>query len=63
MAQRQRCHSSFILNALMVIEVNVSVNQIVGFLEGLWLVSVDTLCFQDGEEIFCHCIVIRIPLA
>ena len=61
-AQRQRRHSSFILNALMVVEVNVSINQIIGFSECLWLVPVDTLCFQNGEEIFCHCIVIWIAL-
>ena len=60
MAQRQRRHSSFILDALIVIEVNVSVYQIVGLMEGLWLVTVDTLCFQDREEIFCHCVVVWI---
>ena len=32
-AQRQRRHSSFILDALVVVEVNVSVDQIVGFAE------------------------------
>ena len=63
MAQRQRRHSSFILDALMVVEVNVSIDQIIRFPESLWLVSVDTLCFQDGEEIFCHCVVIRVTLA
>ena len=35
----------------MVIEVNVAIDQIVGFTESLWLVPVDTLCFQNGEEI------------
>ena len=44
-AQRQRCHSSFILDAIMVVEMNISVNQIIRFIEGLRLVPVDTLCF------------------
>gem|GEM_PF-4977773 len=50
-----RRHSRFILDTLMVVEVNVSVNQIVCFHECLWLVPVDTLCFQNRKEIFCHC--------
>ena len=46
----------------MIIEVDVSVYQIIGFTECLRSVPVDTLCFQNGEEIFCHGIVIRIAL-
>jgi hypothetical protein len=49
-AQHQRRHSSFILDALVVVEVNVSVNQIIGFMECLGFVPVDTLCFWDGEK-------------
>ena len=62
MAQRQRRHSSFILDALMVVEVNVSVDQIIGFFHCLGFVPVDALCFQDREEIVSHRIVIRVPL-
>ena len=61
-AQRQRRHSSFTLDTLMVIEVNVSVNQLIRFMQCLGLVSVDALCFQNREEIFCHCIVVWISL-
>ena len=60
MAQRERRHSRFCLDALAVIEVNLSVNQFVRFLERLWLVAVDALRFQNREKIFCHGIVIRI---
>ena len=61
MAQRQRRHSSFILDALVVIKVNVIVNQFVRFMECLWFVPVDALCFQDGEEILGHCVVNKGP--
>ena len=30
------------------------------FLECLRFVPIDAFCFQNGEEILCHCIVIRI---
>ena len=46
-ARRQRRHSSFILDALMVIEVNVSVNQIVRLVECLWFMPVNIFRFQD----------------
>ena len=62
MAQRQRRHSSFILDALMVVEVDVFVDEIIGFIECFWFMSVNTLCFQDRKEVFCHCIVIGIAL-
>ena len=60
MAQRQRRHSCFILDALMIIEVNVPVDQVVRVTDRLRFVPVDTLRFQNGEEILCHCVVIRI---
>ena len=62
MAQCQRRHSSFILDALMVVEMKVSVNQIIRFLECLRFVSVDALRFQNGKEMFCHCVVIKVTL-
>ena len=60
MAQRQRCHFRFCLDALVIIEVNIPVNQFIRFLDRLWFVAVDALRFQNREEIFCHGIVIRI---
>ena len=60
MAQRQRCHSRFCLDALVIIEVNIPVNQFIRFLDRLWFVAVDALRFLNREEIFCHGIVIRI---
>ena len=44
----------------MVVEVDVSVNYLVGLGKGSGFVSVDTLRFEDGEEILRHGIVIRI---
>jgi len=59
-AQRQRRHSSFMLDTLVVIKVNVSVNEIIRFLECPRFVPLDTFCLQDREEIFRHRIVIGI---
>ena len=61
MAQSQRRHSCFVLDALVVVKVDVSVNHLVGFGEGNRFVAVDALCFEAGKEIFRHCIVIRVP--
>ena len=57
-AQRQRRHSCFRLDAFIVIEMNVPVDQIICFFECLGFMPVDTFRFQYGEEIFCQCIVI-----
>ena len=46
---RQRRLSSFDLDALMVVEVDIAVNHLVGFREGSWLVSVDAFCFEDSD--------------
>ena len=45
--QHQQCHSSFVLDAIIVIEVDVSVYQIICFVECLWLVSIDTSSDND----------------
>lgn len=44
-----------------VCENDISVNHIVWFGESGGFVPVDAFCFEDGEEIFCHCIVIWVP--
>ena len=41
-----RRHSSSILDALVVIKVNISVDQIICFPECIWFVPIDTFCFQ-----------------
>lgn len=48
------------MDTLVVVKVDVTFNHLVGFREGRWFVAVDALCFENGEEIFCHCIVIRV---
>ena len=60
LAKRKRSQSCFQLNALMVVEVDVIVNHFIGLYERLWLVPVDTFCFQDAKEIFSQRIVIAI---
>ena len=42
----------------MVVKVDITVNHFVGFGEGFQLVSVNTLRFEDGEEIFRHGVVV-----
>ena len=57
-AQRQRRYSCFALDALVVEKMDIAVNHFICFGEGCRLMAVDALCFENGEEIFCHCIVI-----
>ena len=60
-AQRQRRHSCFALDTFVVVKVDVTVDHLVGFRKGGRFVAVDAFCFENGEEIFRHCIVIRVP--
>ena len=46
---RQRRLSSFELDALVVVKMDVPVNHFVGFREGSRLVSVDAFCFEDSD--------------
>ena len=58
-AQRERRHSCFALDALMVVKVDIAVNHLVGFREGRRFVAVDKPRFWGGEEIFRPSVVIR----
>ena len=58
---RQRRLSGLKLDVIMVVKVDISVNHLVGFREGSRFVTVNALDFEDGEEIFGHCIVIWVP--
>lgn len=55
---RKRRLSSFELDALMVVEVDIAVNPLVGFRESRRFAAVNALCFKNGEEIFRHGIII-----
>ena len=57
LAKRERSQASLCLEPLVVIEVDVLVDQIVGLLKCLELLAVDAFCFQDTEKIFGHCVV------
>ena len=59
-AQRERRHSSFSLDTLVVIEIDIIVNQHSGFINSNRKVSVDTFGLEDREEIFCHSVVIAV---
>ena len=45
----------------MVVEVDKAVNAFISLSESFRLVPVDALCFEDGEEVFSHGIVIAVP--
>ena len=45
--QRQRCLSSFELDALMIIKIDIIIYQIISFFKCFWMMPVDTFCFQD----------------
>ena len=47
----------------MIVKMDVSINQRIGLVKGVGFVSVNAFCFEDGEKIFCHCIVIRVAFA
>ena len=61
MAQRERRHSCFVLDALVVVKVDVPVNHFIGLGESGQFVAVDTFCLEDRKEIFCHGVVIWVP--
>ena len=56
-AQRQRRHSFFRLDAFVVVKVDITVNHFIGLGEGCRFVAVDTLCFENREMNFLpsHC--------
>ena len=51
MPKRERGHASFELDALIVVEVDIAINEIVCFAECSRLMPVEALNFEDGEEI------------
>lgn len=59
-AQRKRRHSSFKLDVLVIIEIDKIVNQFSGLLKCGNFLPVDAFGFEDGKEIFGHCIIITI---
>ena len=44
----------------MIVEMDEIVNEIIRFLEGLRLMAVDALRFENGEEVFRHSVIIAI---
>ena len=59
-AKRKRSHSCFGLDSLVVIEVNITFDHGVCFTKRLWFVTINTFGLEDGKEVFCHDVVIRI---
>lgn len=42
----------------MVTEINIVIDQYIGFLKDGSLIFVKTFGFENGKEVFCHCVVI-----
>lgn len=59
-ASCKRCLSSFWLYALVIINVDEFIYQFFGLQESLDFLAVDTLSFENREEIFCHRVIIAI---
>jgi len=57
-AKRERRHSEFRLDALVVVEVDITVDHSVDLTERSGFVTVDTFCFENGKEVFLHGIVV-----
>ena len=47
----ESCLSSFKLDVLIDIEINIAVNHLIGFREGGRFVPVNAFCFENREEI------------
>ena len=62
MTKRERRHSCFQLNVLMVVEMAEQVNHAIGYSEGSRSMTVDAFCFEDGEEILSHGVIIAVIL-
>ena len=48
------------LDALVIVEMDVTVDQIVCFAKKSRFMPLETFNLEDGEEVFGHCIVIGI---
>ena len=63
MAERERRHSCFVLDAVVVVKMDIPVDHLVCFGESGRFVAVNTFCFEDGKEILRHRVVIRIAFS
>lgn len=52
--------ANYSLNALLAVKVNITLNHLNGFQKCNRFATVNTLCFQDRDEFFIHCVIIRI---
>ncbi len=42
---------------------DITINEGLYFMDGLWLVKTNAFGFENGKEIFCHGIVIRVTFS
>ena len=57
----KRCQFCFELNALVIVKMNVLINEGASFVKRRKFMAIDTLYFQDAEEVFSHSVVVQIP--
>lgn len=46
------------LKAVVVVKSDISLNESLCFMDGLWLEKTNAFGFENGKEIFCHSIVV-----
>ena len=44
----------------MIVEIDIVIDQLIGLIEGSGLMPVNAFCFEDGEEIFSHSIIVAV---
>ena len=59
-ASRKRRLSSFQLDTFIIIKVDKFIYELPGLLERFCFLAVNTLCLENGEEFFRHCVVITV---
>ena len=59
-SQFQRRQFCFELDALVVVEVDVVINELTRLFKGCNLLAVDALRFENGEKVFSQSVVVRI---
>ena len=60
--QFQRCQFCFCLDALVIVEEDVVIDERASILKGWNLHTVDAFCFKNRKEVFSQSIVVRISI-
>ncbi|MDP3447988.1 MAG: hypothetical protein Q8S22_08015 [Eubacteriales bacterium] len=56
----ERRQFRFQLDALMVVEIDILINEQSSFVDRFGFAAMDTSCFQNAKEVFRHCIIVAV---